>query len=113
MDRIGHRSSSVTIVERFLAFNDWPASHKVLLLGCLSSPTTLLAAAVNQMILSSPNVPAAVNLQLLNPFLMVWLVVQVAVTLLAWVGVRTGSRNGAFAYLYAAMNVPFIGSLLT
>jgi class 3 adenylate cyclase len=102
----------VTLVERFLAFNDWPASRKVLLLGCLSSPTTLLAASVNQIITNSDTAPSAVNLQLLNPFLMVWLIAQVAVTVLAWIGVRTGSRSGVLAYLYAAINVPFIVAII-
>lgn len=102
----------MTLVERFLEFSDWPASYKVTLLGCLSSPTTLLAAGINQAIQASTGEGFAVNLELLDPFLMVWLIAQVAATAIAWLGVRTGSRAGWFAYLYAAINVPFIVAIL-
>lgn len=102
----------LNLVERFLAFKDWPASHKVTLLGCLSSPTTLVAAAINQAIQSTAPAGMAVNLQLLNPFLMVWLIAQIAVTAMAWIGVRIGSKNRWIAYLYAAINVPFIVAII-
>lgn len=106
------RWSYATVVERFLAFHDWPSARKVLLLGCLSSPTTLIAALINNAYQGSGALTGAVNLHMLNPFLLVWLVALVAVTALAWVGVRTGSSSGLFPYLYAALNVPFIVAII-
>lgn len=102
----------MTLVERFQEFSRWPASHKVTLLGCLSSPTTLLAAGINKAIQASTGDGSAVNLELLDPFLMVWMAAQVAVTAIAWIAARAGSKSGWFAYAYAAINVPFIVAIL-
>jgi class 3 adenylate cyclase len=102
----------MTLVERFIEFKDWPASRKVVLLGCLSAPATLFAAILNVVIQRSDSLTPAVNLQLLNPFLVVWLIAQIALTALGYVAARAGKSAPWMAYLYAAANAPFVVAII-
>ena len=102
----------MTLIERFIEFKDWPAGRKVVLLGCLSAPTTLLAAMINSWIQSSDTLTPAIDLGLLDSLLMIWLTAQVAVTALAYLAWRTGRPTWWTAHVYAGVNMPFIVGII-
>ncbi|MGQ0530986.1 MAG: adenylate/guanylate cyclase domain-containing protein [Panacagrimonas sp.] len=100
------------LAERLIEFKDWPAGRKVVLLSCLGAPTNLLVAVVNSWIQSGAEYTRAIDLDVLNSFLLVWLLAQLVVLALVYVVVRDGRPARWSPYVFAAVHSPFIVGLI-
>ena len=100
------------LVEQFIDFVHWPASRKISLLGCLSVPTTALAALLNRYLQSLPSQHETVAIAMLDPYLIAWLVSQVVATGIGFVMARASREANWVAYVYVCANIPFIVAII-
>ncbi|AXQ30734.1 hypothetical protein D0B54_19505 [Solimonas sp. K1W22B-7] len=97
--------------ERLGGFIDWPMSQRLFLLGSVGVFASVFAALVNALLFSVAY-PTAMNLQLLNGFIYVWIVAQVLVTIAAIPAARAGRDGKLPARLFVMVQSPFIVGLL-
>lgn len=96
---------------RFSNFIHWPISQKILLLGVVAIPSTLLADIINVAAQRFAVAPM-LRLDLLNVFIGLWLLAQVICTLACIPAARAGRDGRAVAYFYVFMQSIFIAGLL-
>ncbi|NGY04557.1 winged helix-turn-helix domain-containing protein [Solimonas terrae] len=92
-------------------FIHWPTSRRLLLLGFTGALTTTLAVVANELIFGASR-GSALDLGLIDHYMSTWIVVQIAVTATAIPAGRAGREGKWAAYLFAAVQSPFIVGLL-
>lgn len=99
------------LTERLGGFIGWPMSQRLFLLSSIGMGATIFAALVNALLFSVAY-PDAMNLKLLNGFIVVWITAQVGLTGLAWHAARSGREGRAAARVFIMVQSPFIVALL-
>jgi adenylate cyclase len=97
--------------ERLSGFISWPMSHKLFLLASVGVLASAFAGGSNALLFSSAY-PSAMDLGLLNRFILAWLAVQTALALMVWPVARGGREGRWAAYVFVVAQSPFIVGLL-
>lgn len=101
----------MTVEGKLDGFMQWPINRKLLLLGSVGVCATLFAALVNALAFSMVHIDA-MNLRLLNSYIVVWLIAQILVTAACIPAARAGLAVRWPANLFIIVQSPFIVGLL-
>ncbi|HSW12167.1 MAG TPA: adenylate/guanylate cyclase domain-containing protein [Solimonas sp.] len=100
-----------SIGERLSGFIDWPMSQRLFLLGSGGVMASIFAALVNALLFSTAY-PKAMNLELLNGYIKIWIVAQLLITAAVIPPARAGREGRWAACQFLMVQSPFIVGLL-
>lgn len=101
----------VSLKERLSGFIGWQISRKLFLLGSVGILATLCAGLVNALLFGFAYA-SAMDLDLVNRYIAFWVGAQVLITGAAVPSVLSGQEGRWTAYLFVAVQSPFIVGLL-
>lgn len=101
----------MNIRDRLGGFIGWPLSRKLFLLGSTGVVASTFAVLVNALLFSAAY-PSAMDLGLLNRYMVAWIIAQLIITAAAIPAARAGSEGRSAARLFVMVQSPFIVGLL-